>query len=346
MFQNPRKIKSEEITKGKGLDIGTSFIECAEKKGEKIVFKRERNAFFEIEHTDFTKRMLAKSKVKYIQKENKLYVVGDEAIKFANMFNRDTRRPLSRGVISPSEKEALPMIELLIKSVVGEPKYKGEIVYYSVPGEPVDADFDIVYHQNVLSEMLKRLDYAPKPINEGLAVVLSELEEEKFTGIGLSFGGGMVNVCLSCLSVPVFTFSVAKAGDWIDQQAARAIDERATRVCAIKESALDLTEKMPFSKVEQALSIYYNHLIEYVLAHIKRAFEETKKMPRIDKPVTIILSGGTALPRGFSERFRQLLKKADFPLEVGKIKMAVQLLFSVAKGALIAAISDEEKKIR
>ena len=45
--------------------------------------------------------------VKYIVKDNKLYIVGDEALEFANMFNKETRRPLSRGVISPTEKEAL-----------------------------------------------------------------------------------------------------------------------------------------------------------------------------------------------------------------------------------------------
>jgi len=39
-----------------------------------------------------------------------------------------------------------------------------------------------------------------------------------------------------------------------------------------------------------------------------------------------------------------LLRKADFPLGVGEIKMASQPLFSVAKGALIAAISDEGKR--
>ena len=71
-----------------------------------------------MEHTDFTKKILDNSKVKYIIKEDNLYVVGDEALQFANMFNKDTRRPLSKGVISPTEKEALPMMELLIKSVV------------------------------------------------------------------------------------------------------------------------------------------------------------------------------------------------------------------------------------
>ncbi|MEW6407906.1 MAG: hypothetical protein AB1465_04405 [Patescibacteria group bacterium] len=339
-----KKPSEEVFARGKGLDVGTAFIECAEKKGEKIIFRRQRNAFFEIEYSDFTKRILSKSRVKYIQKKDKLYVVGDEAIKFANMFNRDTRRPLSRGIISPSEKEALPMVELLIKSVAGAPKYEGEIIYHSVPGEPVDADFDVVYHQNILSQFLRKMGYTPKPINEGLAIILSELGEEKFTGIGLSWGGGMVNVCLACLSVPVFTFSVTKAGDWIDLQVAKAVNETASRICAIKESSLDLTKTEQLSKIETALSIYYNNLIEYVLAHIKREFEETKKMPRIDKPIKMVVSGGTALPRGFLSRFKQLLKKADFPFEVGEVVMASQPLFSVAKGALIAAITDEEKR--
>jgi len=103
---------------GKGLDIGTAFLVCAEKVGNDVVFRSERNAFFEIEKNDFTKNMLDSSKVKYIIREDKLYVVGDEALEFANIFNKETRRPLSNGVISPKEKEALPMVELLIKTLL------------------------------------------------------------------------------------------------------------------------------------------------------------------------------------------------------------------------------------
>ncbi|MBU4186069.1 MAG: ribose-phosphate diphosphokinase, partial [Proteobacteria bacterium] len=35
------------------------------------------------------------------------------------------------------------MIEILIKSVLGEPRYQDQIVYFSVPGEPLDADLAI-----------------------------------------------------------------------------------------------------------------------------------------------------------------------------------------------------------
>ncbi|MDP3786839.1 MAG: hypothetical protein Q8R05_04725 [Candidatus Omnitrophota bacterium] len=369
-----KKIESlkGQIQKGKGVDIGTMFVKCAYKEGDEIVFKSQRNAFFEVEHTDFTKKILDNSKVKYIIKEDNLYVVGDEALQFANMFNKDTRRPLSKGVISPTEKEALPIIELLIKSVVGEPahkpggnglpsnrqshkpegdgsasycrSHKGEIVYFSVPGEPLDAEFNVLYHIKIVEGFLKTLGYTPKPINEGHAIILSELAEEDFTGIGLSFGGGMVNVCLSFMSVPIFKFSVAKSGDWIDQQVAMAVDETASRVSAIKESSLDLSKEGDLSKIESALSIYYNHLIEYVIENIKQEFAKARRLPRIANPISIILSGGTSLPKGFSGRFKQILDRLKLPIPVGSVRMASQPLRSVAKGALIAASADESKK--
>jgi len=333
-----------QLRKGKGVDIGTMFVKCAHKEGDEIVFKSQRNAFFDVEHTDFTKKILDSSKVKYIIKGDDLYVVGDEALQFANMFNKDTRRPLSKGVISPTEKEALPIIELLIKSVIGEPAHKGEIVYFSVPGEPLDADFNVLYHIKMVEGFLKTLGYAPKPINEGHAIILSELAEEDFTGMGLSFGGGMVNVCLSFMSVPIFKFSVAKSGDWIDQQVAMAVDETASRVSSIKESSLDLSKKEDLSKIESALSIYYNHLIEYVIENIKQEFAKTRRLPKIPNPISIILSGGTSLPKGFSGRFKQILDRLKLPIPVGSVRMASQPLRSVAKGALIAASADESKK--
>ena len=333
-----------KIQGGKGIDIGTMFVKCAQKEGENIVFRSQRNAFFEIEHTDFTKKILDNSNVRYIVKEDKLYVVGDEALEFANMFNKEIRRPLSRGVISPSEKEALPMVELLIKSVIGAPNHKGEIVYFSIPGEPLDAQFNVIYHTKIIEGYLKTLGYTPKSLNEAHAIILSELAEEDFTGLGLSFGGGMVNACFSFMSVPIFQFSVTKAGDWLDQQVAMAVDETASRVSVIKETALDLSKQEGLSKIETALSIYYNHLIEYVIENIKQELSKAHRMPQINKPITVVLSGGTSLPKGFCQRFQQIMEQLKLPLPVGSVRMASQPLRSPAKGALIAASADEAKK--
>jgi actin-like ATPase involved in cell morphogenesis len=333
-----------QINKGKGVDIGTVFVKCAYKEGDEIVFKSQRNAFFDVEHTDFTKKILDNSKVKYIVKDDSLYVVGDDALEFANMFNKETRRPLSKGVISPTEREALPMIEMLIKSVIGAPRCQGEIAYFSVPGEPLDAEFNILYHIKTIEGFLETLGYSPKPVNEAHAIVLSELAKEEFTGIGLSFGGGMVNVCLSFMSVPVFKFSVAKSGDWIDQQVAMAVDETSSRVSAIKEASLDLSKQGDVSKIESALSVYYNHLIEYVIENIKQEITKARRLPRMNRPISIILSGGTSLPTGFSHRFKKILERLKLPIPIGSVRMASQPIRTVAKGALVAASADESRR--
>lgn len=326
---------------GKGLDVGTSFVRSSEKRGQEIVCCTERNAFIDVDRYDFSEAMLTQARVEYVKSGDQLYLVGNKAMEIANVSNRDARRPLSRGIISPAEKEALPMIERIIRGVLGKPRQAGEPLYYSVPGPPLDAEANLVYHEKTLQGMLQNLGYAPKPINEGLAVIFSELGDQRFTGIGVSFGGGMVNVCFGFRSIAVLTFSLAMGGDWIDQQAALAVGEKASLICSIKESTLDLSKREGLSKVDNALSICYDKLIGYVLDHMKKEIAKTVRIPQLPEPLPVILGGGSAVPRGFAERFTHALRESHFPLETGEVRMAKDPLGCVAIGALIAAQAEE-----
>jgi hypothetical protein len=53
-----------------------------------------------------------------------------------------------------------------------------------------------------------------------------------------------------------------------------------------------------------------------------------------------VLSGGTALPQGFRERFEKILWEQDFPITISEIRMAQNPLHATAKGALVYALSD------
>jgi len=56
----------------------------------------------------------------------------------------------------------------------------------------------------------------------------------------------------------------------------------------------------------------------------------------------MIISGGTANPPGFIERFKAILDRTDFPFKIKEVKLASYPLYAVAKGALIAAIADKQ----
>ena len=324
----------------KGLDVGTMNILSGQQDGNETVFVQQRNSFVEIEYSDMAEQMLSRSDVLHIRKDDKVYVVGDDALNFANIF-KETRRPMQHGILSSEESSAIPMIKLITEQVVGEPNSPNERLYFSSPADPIDEDLSTLYHEKTLESMLGDMGYDPEPINEGMAVIYSELANHNFTGLGVSFGAGMTNVCLAYYAVPVMKFSIARGGDWIDEQAARATGTPVDKVTSIKEDDFELDFRTDVGGVEGALAIYYENLLDYVIENITREVDEEDVEEGLDVPV--VVTGGTSSPRGFEKLFADHLGDANIPFSISDVSSVDEPLYSVARGALVAARSDEEQ---
>jgi hypothetical protein len=345
MEKNPTPKPESVVPSGEGrigLDIGTSKILTVRKTGNELKASAETNAFIPLPYSRITENILLQNKVHYYQANGQFYVYGNSSEKFASMFNAETRRPMSRGLINPSEPSALTLIKVIIQGLLKKPKSRGELVCFSVPGAPVEAPSDLIYHEELLKSFLIELGYTAKSINEGLAIVFSELEKESFTGIGVSAGGGMCNVCLAYLSVPIVSFSISKAGDYIDKSVGSVTGESATRVKVIKEQSLDLT-RSPKDKVEEALHIYYDNVIQSLITSLNEALSKTyNENNRIEHPVPVVLAGGTARPKGFRDRFEKALKESDCAVDISEVRLSPNPLEATARGALMAAVYDSD----
>jgi actin-like ATPase involved in cell morphogenesis len=324
----------------KGLDVGTMNILSSSPEDDGTRFVQQRNSFVEIEYSDMAEQMLSRSDVLHIRKDDKVYVVGDDALNFANIFNKETRRPMQRGILSSEEASAIPMIKLITEQVVGEPAVDGENLFFSSPADPIDSDVSTLYHQKTLESMLSDKGYNPEPINEGMAVIYSELADHNFTGLGVSFGAGMTNVCLAYYAVPVMKFSIARGGDWIDQQASQATGTPVDKVTSIKEDGFELDFQTDVGGVEGAVSIYYENLLNYVVKKLSAEVDEGDIEEDLDVPV--VVTGGTSSPDGFEELFERHLRDIQIPFSISEVQSADDPLYSVAKGALVAARSEEE----
>jgi nucleoid DNA-binding protein len=323
-----------------GLDVGTSRLVLASGSTEHVKSKAELNAFITIPYSKFTENILKQNKVTYqLNGGTSLQIYGNEAARFANVFNTEVRRPMMEGTLNPSEEYSLPVMLAIIQQLVKKTK-SGETLRFSVPGALRGGGSpDLVYHEAMLRDLLNQMGYNAKGVNEGLAVVFSELEKENFSGIGISCGGGMCNVALAFMSIPVITFSIGKAGDYIDSNVAAVTGENPTRIRAIKEESLDLS-RSPHNKYESALHVYYEDVILSLVESLRGALAETKNLPRIERPIPIVLSGGTAKPKGFLNRFKTAVERDGFPLEISEIRMADDPLTATARGCLIAALYD------
>ena len=325
----------------KGLDIGTGTIICShlDEATNEVQSVRVRDAFVSLAIEQ--KQMLKLSNISYIEEGDRVIIIGDDAANIANVFSQPLRRPLKNGVTNPSEIEAQRVIKHIFKTVLGECPVPGTPCYYSVPAAPIDADFDVAYHESVMGSMVSSLGWKAMPSNEAQAIVYSECADTLFSGFALSFGAGMVNASLSYKSIPLITMSVSRSGDYVDSSAAKATGLSPAKICSIKEKGVDLLN--PVGREQEAISIYYKNLVLYAITNFIEKIRSQNVMANIDLPesIPVVVAGGTSLPTNFLNVVRDTVAKLKgFPFSVTDIRQAKNPLFSVSRGLLIQAQND------
>jgi hypothetical protein len=334
----PETAKNPAMSSAVGLDVGTSRIVAARQAGPDIKYGAQLNAFVAVPYSKITESALLKEGVPHTVEAGEIIVHGNESERFADLLNKDIRRPMLRGLLNPEEPDSVRLLHEITAALVGKAE-KGQKLCFTVPAAPLGAGENLTYHEATIRQVVTELGYKVKSISEGLAVVYGELESSNYTGIGISCGGGLCNVCLSYLAVPVISFSVPKAGDFIDFSAASVTGERANRMRMLKEQSFHINGHFA-DKFQQILGVYYDDMIQSLVTGLRNAFRDARNLPKMSKPIPLVLSGGTAMPRGFRDRFEKVLRESEFPIELSEIRLAAEPLTTTAKGALVAALSD------
>ncbi len=327
-------------------DVGTyNLVVCKRDENNNFTYNREINAFLEIKLQDRFLFNIMKSKdVPLIERaeDGIAYVLGEAAMKMAyTMPNLELRRPMSHGCVNPKEKDAFEILNIMIHGLIENVKSDNEILYYTVPANAINEETDSDYHSQLLGAIFNayRSETGRKvsahPINEALALIYAELGDKNYTGISASCGSGMINVCFAVFGVPAFQFALVNSGDWIDKMAAKATGENPTFINQEKMK-IDLTLP-PKTLVERAIQTQYRIMIEKTVQGIQKGISEAGKKARTDHPIDVIVAGGTSLPNGFDKLFSEVLKQAKLPIELGTVVRPPDALYSVARGALIAA---------
>ncbi len=328
-----------------GLDIGTMNIVCAKSNSSDI--KVMRNVFLPLKEDEISISDL--TEISYVKsEEDDLFIIGQDAFKFSNIFGQEVSRPMKRGLISPDEVDAIDILTMMLKDVIGDTSNQDIYCTYSIPAEAIDANRSVTYHERVFGSILDSLGINHSSLNESMAIIYSETQNEKFSGIGLSFGAGMMNCAISFKGVEATKFSTERSGDWIDRNVAESLNMVANRVTNIKEKYLDLVggtnhQNKKIRRVLEALNYYYQAMIDYTIKQIIHEFEENVDLDIEDENIPIIVSGGTSLPNGFLEIFKEKLLQHNLPFEISEIRRAKNPLTAVANGLLIKTLASVPK---
>lgn len=323
-----------------GLDVGTMNLVCA--RSDLAQTKLTRNVFLpideEISTTDFSELSHVKDS------DGQIYIIGQDAFNFSNIFGQAVRRPMKRGVISADEVGAIDILTLMIKDLIGDIQGKQAYCTYSVPAESLDSGRSITYHEKVFGRILTSLGINNSPLNEAMAIIFSECQKEKFSGIGISMGAGMANCAVAYKGVDTIKFSIEQSGDWVDQNVADSLNMVPNRVTSIKEKHFDMQKGFAIApnkkvrRVLEALEYYYNSMISTVVKMIIKEFEAKVDLD-IDEELPVVISGGTSLPNGFIEAYKTEFAKTELPFELSEIRRAANPMTAVANGLMIKTMA-------
>lgn len=324
-----------------GVDLGTMFIVSArdDNRGD-ILFTTVRDCYREIDAEAEFEETLKAQGANFMKSEDKIYVLGNDAFlqasmaEFGSSSGGGLQRPMKDGIINRENRMSLTILRQLMKGCIEQgigPARPGEVLYFSVPANPVDSAIDNKMHASMAQSYLTSLNYDARPIGEGTAIVWSEGPKMyspegviPLTGIGISFGAGMVNFCLAERGTPMDEFSVARSGDWVDERVAMMTGQSKGKVLRIKE------KKLNFNKIDElatgqdgdiilGLDCYYTDLVNYVFKHF---IDRYKGKSALEHPIDIILSGGTACPLGFDKKVMKILLGMKLPFEINEVKLA------------------------
>ena len=350
---SPEKVKKDVIDLNApqaeriiGVDCGTMNLVLAEQKDKNAEFSSIRNMYLPLEKDQIT--MAELSNIDFVESDEHVFIIGNDAFNFSNIFGKTVKRPMSKGLISPSETDSLDVLALIIQKLCGKAK-NGKCIY-CIPAPSIDTSNNITYHEGVFKRIFTDLGYQAESMNEAMALIYSQCQDDKFSGLSFSFGAGMVNVALAYKSVPVVTFSVARAGDWIDEQAAMSLGTVANRITKIKETNTDLANFSVGGKKErrirEAIVYYYREMIRYSLDQIKNKLSESTGDIELPETLSVVVSGGTSMATGFLTLFNQVLEeyKDAFPVQIKEVRQAEDPMTAVAEGLLIKSLSKFKKE--
>ncbi len=321
----------------RGLDVGTSRIILATPNGEHPTYNIQLNAFISLPYSKMTEKMLNDEGIYHRVSDEEILAFGNRVDEFANMLGGDTRRPMNTGLLNAGEPKSKAMMALALEEMCGKAK-KSTKICFSVPSAPEDGDSELIYHEHVIKDILEGLGYEAVAVNEGMAIIYAELADDDLTGIGMSFGGGLCNVSLSYLGLPILSFCTTRAGDYIDSSAAKVTGQTTTTVRLHKESSQFRVGQDGVNGVDQALTVFHRDIIEHVVERLQQELKASQRLPRSLRPLPVVFGGGTSMVKGFDVELKKAITKANLPIEIDEVRQAKTASNTTAKGMLLAAM--------
>ena len=334
------------------LDLGASQFRTLRRVEGRLVARSVDALYSVLADTPAHRRLLDHAGIPFSLSEGNIVLLGEAATESASLFRVPGRRLLLNGRVPTSDPVGRQLVGCLLEAVLPAAAGGGEICCLTLPSgialEAAESHADVEFY----SRIVRLQGYEPKVVLAAQSLILAELVEASFTGIGLVFGASGCEAVLAHRGQPLCHAQSDFAGQMIDVQLrGRGFDEPSP-VSSDAGSAIDVvdevtiqrcresvvpSERSPSASIEHAVAELLRQVCEKLIAAFDAELRRTPRVSGIPQPVTVVCSGGLTETPGFESLIADVVGQCSLPIKCGTPRVAPVSARSVLRGLLISS---------
>ncbi|MGQ0637161.1 MAG: hypothetical protein ACT4QC_21340 [Planctomycetaceae bacterium] len=336
------------------LDLGAHACRSLRMGPTGLASRRCRSTAAIVRDDDLARNWLKRLDLPGISCDDRLLVPGDAADQLARMFRTPCQDLLPDALVPDEDAVTRQLVALIVDSLTPLSTMPGEVCCFTQPadrpGAAGEEALDLQRRRHFISRLLRLRGYTPLSINPALALVLAEMEPERFTGLGICLGASGADIVLAHRGIAVAATRLPLGGRWVDEQFASAAgcttdDAFGQRVLDV-ELARSTKEQVslvgPADSVQRLVADCYLRLANELSRAIEMLLESHTLLVRFARPLTAVCGGGPARMPGFVEMFSRALERRVPTDQIGAVRLERPGEFNVARGCLIQALLETQ----
>jgi hypothetical protein len=329
------------------LDLGTFAMRSLRRRGKELVGRRSRSIAVSIADNPARRNYLKSTKAAFLVADGHLVLTGDAAADAAAFFELVPRDLLPRGEIPTADPVARQVFSAVVDALLPWSENPHEVCCFAQPGFPDTAAGgpEMEYRQEFVTRLIRLRGYQPLALYPATALVLCELGNTGFTGIGLALGSSACEISLVHRGMQIAVRRVARGGAWIDSELARAA--KIWRYDSLGEQVLDLDKARQRKEAAtlagstdsdgRLVADLYRSLLADIMQALADLLDSDARIPLLPRPLPVVCGGGPSQIAGFREVLTSRLREREVPVALSDPQFATDHQYALCRGCLIRA---------
>jgi hypothetical protein len=340
------------------LELGSSSIRSLRREDDVLKSRTSRCVYAVLPDSPAHQRLLEQCGLQFTTCDDGILLLGDGAYEHAELFKSPVLPLMVGGRIPKGNPLVRQLISSLVEVILPIAGNRNEICALTLPGgAALDSSSEARADLEFYTRLVKLQGYEPKLVPASQALILAELVENAFTGIGIVFGASGCEAILAHRGDPICHAASDHGGEWIDQKLAEKLhapsmapvdnsSERSEDQAFARESLLSITRRR--EQLTSAATISGDDFTKHVESLLQETIYElcdalngelirSRRAKELPDPLPIVCGGGLIQTPGFGSILASVLQEVKLPIQTLRPRLITQGDHSIARGLLISA---------